>query len=132
MSEENVEIVQRGYDAFLTTGALGGDIAGPDFVWDMTHFHGWPEQRFYEGVAGTERFLADWVSAWDDWALEVEELRDAGDKVVALVHQRGRSKATGIAIDMTFAQVFTVREGKQTRMEMYSDVSEALAATGLA
>jgi hypothetical protein len=36
-----------------------------------------------------------------------------------------------VAVDMTFAQVFTVRGGKQTRMEMYADQAEALEATGL-
>jgi hypothetical protein len=35
-------------------------------------------------------------------------------------------------VDMYFAQVFTVREGKQMRMEMYADPDEALKAVGLA
>jgi ketosteroid isomerase-like protein len=44
---------------------------------------------------------------------------------------RGRSKTTGLPVDMSFAQVFTVRDGKQTRMEMYADPAEALKAVGL-
>jgi ketosteroid isomerase-like protein len=32
---------------------------------------------------------------------------------------------------MTFGQVFTVRDGKQVRMEMYADLAEALEAAGL-
>jgi ketosteroid isomerase-like protein len=35
-------------------------------------------------------------------------------------------------VDMSFAQVWTLRDGKQTRMEMYSDPNEALKAVGLA
>jgi ketosteroid isomerase-like protein len=76
-------------------------------------------------------FLRDWLEAWDDWELAVESLHDGGDRVVAIVRQRGRSKTTGLPIDMTFAQVFTVREGKQVRMEMYADPSEGLDAAGL-
>ncbi len=34
-------------------------------------------------------------------------------------------------VDMSFAQVWTVRDGKQTRMDMYSDPEEALQALGL-
>jgi ketosteroid isomerase-like protein len=33
---------------------------------------------------------------------------------------------------MSFAQVWTVRDGKQVRMQMYADPGEALEATGLA
>ena len=132
MSQENVEVVRGGYQRFRTTGQFDTEIATPDFVWDMSNFHGWPEQQVYEGVEGAETFLSDWTSAWDDWELELEGLRDAGDKVLALMRQRGRSKGAGMPVDMYFAQVWTLRDGKEARMEMYSDPSEALKAVGLA
>jgi ketosteroid isomerase-like protein len=126
-----VELVRRGYEQFGRSKTLV-EHAAPGFAWDMSHFHGWPEQQVYEGVRGAERFLEEWTSAWDDWDLELQELHDAGDKVVAIHRQHGRSRATGIRADMSFAMVWTVRDGKQTRMEMYSDVGEALRAVGLA
>ncbi|HWG08668.1 MAG TPA: nuclear transport factor 2 family protein [Solirubrobacteraceae bacterium] len=132
MSQQNVELVRRAYEQFSDTGRFVADAATPDFVWDMSNFHAWPEQQLYEGVAAAEGFLRDWAAAWDDWELEVGELLDAGDKVVALVHQRGRSRAAGMSVEMSFAQVWTMCEGKQARMEMYSDPNEALAAVGLA
>jgi ketosteroid isomerase-like protein len=104
----------------------------PEFVWDMSTFRSWPEQQTYDGIGGAMKFLADWAGFWDDWQLEVEDLRDAGDKVVAIVRQRGRSKATGLPVDMHFAQVWTFRDGKQLRMEMYATPEEALRAAGLA
>jgi len=127
-----VELVRRGYEQFSRSKTLAVEHAAPDFAWDMSHFHGWPEQQVYEGVRGAERFLEEWTSAWDDWDLELQELHDAGDKVVAIHRQHGRSRSTGIRADMSFAMVWTVRDGKQTRMEMYSDVGEALKAVGLA
>ena len=39
--------------------------------------------------------------------------------------------ATGLPVEMHFAQVWTVRDGRQTRMEMYADPDEALRAVGL-
>jgi ketosteroid isomerase-like protein len=131
VSEENVAIVRGGYEEFRRRGSLVRELLAPEFVWDMSHFHGWPEQQVYEGVQGAERFIEEWTSAWDDWDLGIEELRDAGDQVVAVHRQRGRSKSTGLPVDMSFAMVWTLREGKQTRMEMYSDVGEALKAVGL-
>ena len=131
MTRENVEVVQRGYEHRKTTGDFLDEILASDFVWDMSKFRGWPEQQVYEGVQGADRFLEEWTSAWDDWELQLDELYDAGDKVVAIHRQHGRSRSTGIRADMSFAMVWTLRDGKRTRMEMYSDIPEALKAVGL-
>lgn len=130
MSAENVEIIRRGYEQFIATGEPPEDLIAPGFVWDMSTFRGWPERKTYEGVEGMLEFTAEWTSAWDDWQLEVEELIDADDEVVAIVRQRGRSKTTGLPVDMRFAQLWTLADGKQTRMRMYADPQEALRAAG--
>ena len=131
MSQENVEIVRRRYEHLAATGDYPAEAHAPDFVWDMSKFRGWPEQQVYEGVEEARGFLRNWIATWDDWELEVEALHDAGDKVVALVRQRGRSKTSGLSVDMAYGQVFTIRDGKFTRMEMYADPAEALQAVGL-
>ena len=132
MSAENLEIMRRGYEHFVATGALLDELVDPEFVWDMSTFGAWPERQTYEGIEGAREFLAAWVDAWEDWELEVEELREAGDRVVAVVTQRGRAKATGLPVDMHFAQLWTLRDGKQLRMEMYATPEEALRAAGIA
>ncbi len=131
MSRENVERVREGYEQFAATGEFPSDQATDDFVWDMSNFHGWLEQQVYEGADGAQAFLAEWGDAWEDWEVEVEVFHDAGDTVVALVRQRGRSKGAGMPVEMSFAQVFTFRGDKQARVEVYSDRDEALAAAGL-
>ena len=131
MSQENVDIVLSGYARFAEEGDLADDLATSDFVWDMSNFHGWPEQQTYEGVAGARTFLREWTAAWDDWELEIDAVHDAGDQVVVLLRQHGRSKSAGMPVEMSFAQVWTLRDGKQSRMDMYSDRAEALEATGL-
>ena len=93
MSQENVDRLRRGYEHLIATGDFLDENFHADFVWDMSTFHGWPEQQTYLGIEGAKQFIADWSSAWDDWELEVEEFIDAGDRVVAIVRQRGRSKA---------------------------------------
>jgi ketosteroid isomerase-like protein len=128
MSEENVDVIRRGFEHFAATGDVHAEITAPDFVWDMSKFHGWPEQQTYEGVDGARQFLRDWVGAWDDWELNVDSYREVGDKVVTIMRQRGRSKSTGLEVDMTFAMVWTVRDGKQAYMEMYADPQDALEA----
>ena len=132
MGQANVEIVRAAYESFQDTGEFAGQFVTPDFVWDMSKFRGWPEQQIYEGIEGARRFLREWLDAWEDWELEVDAYHEAGEKVVVVVRQHGRSKASGLPVNMRFAQVWTVRDGKETRMEMYADPAEAMAAVGLA
>jgi ketosteroid isomerase-like protein len=127
----NLDIVRGGYEHFAATGDMAVDILLPHFVWDMSHFRGWPEEQLYHGLEGTRAFLRTWTEAWDDWQLEVESLHEAGEQVLAIMRQRGRSKATGLPVEMSFGQLWTLHDGMQARMEMYSDPAEAMRATGL-
>jgi ketosteroid isomerase-like protein len=127
----NLDIVRAGYEYFARAGELPADIYAPDFVWDMSHFDGWPEDQLYHGVAGTRAFLAAWTEAWEDWELEVESLHDVGEQVLAIMRQRGRSKTSGLPVEMSFGMLWTLRDGKETRMEMYADPAEARRAAGL-
>jgi ketosteroid isomerase-like protein len=127
MSQENVEIIRRGYGHYLATGELR---APADLVWDVSRL-GWPDQQIYTGLEGAMQFNAEWADAWDGWELEVEDYLDAGERVVVIINQRGRAKATGIPVDMRFAQVWSFRDGQAIRMQMYASVDEALEAVGL-
>ena len=127
MSQENVEIIRRGYGHFMATGEVR---ARADLVWDVSRL-GWPDQQIYPGVEGAMRFMAEWADAWDGWELEVEGYLDAGECVVVILNQRGRSKATGIPVDMRFAQVWTLRDGQAIRMQMYASPEEALESVEL-
>ncbi len=132
MSKENVAIILRALEHFQAEGDFLTAATAPDFVWDMTFFHGWPEQQLYEGLEETRRFIREWTEPFEDWRIEVESVHDAGDEqVLVILHQHARSKSTGLPVDMTLGQVYTIVGGRQTRMEMYSDPAEALRAVGL-
>jgi uncharacterized protein len=131
VQQTNTEIVRDAYEQFISTGAPDVRVIAADFAWDMSTFRGWPEQQVYDGLAGQERFLSEWLATWEEWVLEAESFREAGDTVVAVMHQRGRSKTSGLQVDMHFAQVWTLRDGKIARMEMYADPAEAFEAAGL-
>ena len=127
MSQENVEIVRRGYGHFKATGEVR---APADLVWDVSRL-GWPDQQIYAGAEGANQFNAEWAASWDDWEMEPEQYLGAGERVVVILTQRGRSKATGIPVEMRFAQVWTLWDGRAIRMELYASVEEALEAVGL-
>jgi ketosteroid isomerase-like protein len=131
MSQENLEILRSGFEWFQVNGTFPAHLATPDFVWDMSHYHGWPEQQVYEGAQGADKFFADWRATWADWQVEIEALHDVGDKVLAILRQRGRSEMTDIPLEQPLAQVWSFRDGKETRNDNYSDPHEALKAVGL-
>jgi len=109
MSQENVELVQGGFAHFQEEGDFLEAIIAPDFVWDMSKFSGWPEQQQYTGIEGARRFLRDWTEPFDDWEIEVEAFHDAGEEVVVILRQRGRSKATDMPVEMHLGQVWGER-----------------------
>jgi ketosteroid isomerase-like protein len=129
VTAERIALVRAGYEEFAETGQLDPGRYTDDFVWDMSA--GWPERTEYRGYAGMLEFLTEWIAAWDDWRFELRELIDTGgDEVVAIVQQSGRAKASGAHVDMLFASVWTIRDGKLARQRMYADPDEALAAAG--
>ena len=73
MSQENVEIIRRGYEHFRATGEIR---AHPDLVWDVSKL-GWPDQQIYAGAEGAKQFNAEWAAAWDDWELNAQDYVDA-------------------------------------------------------
>ena len=85
----------------------------------------------YHGHEGVRRFWRDYLSAFERLDFEVEELIDAGDQVLAVVHERALGRHSGIALDNPVFAVWTLRHGKIARMRGYLDRDEALKAAGL-
>jgi ketosteroid isomerase-like protein len=131
MSQENVDLLRRGYEHAARYGELSRETAHPDLVWDTTTFAGGLNLKKCVGLDETNRWLAEWTEGFENWSLDVEDVFDAGDQVVTFVRQRGKARHGGPEVDMPFAQVWTFRDGLVTRMEMYSDRAEALEAAGL-
>jgi ketosteroid isomerase-like protein len=83
------------------------------------------------GPRGVARGMEEWVGAFHDYWLEFDDLVEAGDKVVFLWRQGGIGKASGVRVEDEGAMVFTVREGRITRAEGFSDRAEAFADAGV-
>jgi hypothetical protein len=43
MSQQNVEVVLRGFAHRQASGDFVEEIMAPDLVWDMSKFRGWPQ-----------------------------------------------------------------------------------------
>jgi ketosteroid isomerase-like protein len=133
MSQANVEVIRRGWDAWMRRDLPGlfGNF-DPEVVWDTSHFHDWPEAA-YHGIEGLERFLGEWLAVWADLEVEIDDVIAAPDgRVVTLFRQRGKGRDSGIPMEMSQAHIATLRNGKVTRVDNYEDRGEALRDAGLA
>jgi ketosteroid isomerase-like protein len=129
MSQENVELVRRGFEDYLGTGEPPWEYFSEEVeVYD----HDAPDQGAYRGHAGMKRWLEDWGAAWAEWSIAPEELLDAGDSVVVLIRMSTRGRGSGLEVDREDALVYGVAGGKIVRVDYYNDRKQALEGVGLA
>jgi uncharacterized protein len=83
-----------------------------------------------DAEARNEAFL-DWTNPWDHWQMAAERFLDRADVVVVLVRYRGRSKATGVEEESYGAHVWTLRQGRPIRLEIFADKEKAMASAGV-
>ena len=129
MSQENVEIVRRMWDAFLAADFQTAlSFYAPDVEWDGTNL---PDGELARGHQAVVDHAVRWTEMWDDWKIEPERFIDAGgDQVVIVFREVGRS-ASGLQMDELHAELYTVRGGKVVYRKGFSDPAEALEAAGL-
>jgi ketosteroid isomerase-like protein len=86
----------------------------------------------YRGLAGMRQLLEEFWSQFEDPHTEVVEYIEAGDEVLASVIHRGRGKGSGVEVEMSQWQAFTLRNGVVVRWRLFSATrAEALEAVGL-
>jgi ketosteroid isomerase-like protein len=132
MSEENIKAVRDVAEAFkrgdLDTwaGYLADDI-------DYRAVEGAPDDHGpIHGKDALRAYVQDWQDTFDDFVSEPVELIDAGeDDVVAVIRISGRAKQSGVETDLTFAALYTFRDGKVARGREYWTREEAFEAAGL-
>src|SRR5438128_2624443 len=119
MSRENVEIVRQLNSVYNERSFEDNrDLIDPDFVWDMSRMEV-PESAAYSGLPGLRNFLDTWGEGFAAEHVELEEILDAGDRVLVMIHHTGRGRASGIEVDQRYAMVWTLRAGRALRMDMY-------------
>jgi ketosteroid isomerase-like protein len=131
MSQKNVTVVR---DAFRTFNTQGIDAAlsffGHHLVWYTTDR--WVDDSAYRGHDGMRRLTAAFTENFDDLRFEVHDLRDAQDRVVALIHMTGRIKGSESPISQRVGLVVSdFRLTTFGEVRAYATWQEALKSAGL-
>ncbi len=83
------------------------------------------------GHDGVRAQLRDLYEAFSEFHLEISEIRDLGERVVALGQLRARGKESGAEVESPIGYVVEFKNGKVIRLDDYFDPKEALEAAGL-
>jgi ketosteroid isomerase-like protein len=129
MSEENVDRFLEGVAAFNR-----GDVERwlaiyhPDAVVE-------PQiaavEGDYSGLDDLRRLFVDMADSWEVFELHFSDLRDLGDRVLALGTFRSIGKESGVEQEISAAFLVTYRDGLCTHMKDYGEWAQALEAAGL-
>jgi ketosteroid isomerase-like protein len=131
MSEENVELMLRGVDAW-NRGDLGWflDHMTEDFEFRTAQL--FPDlDPIYSGHDGWRAFWRTWRDAWETVTIRVERIEDLGDRALVVVTFDGVGRGSGVEVNIEVFQLWTFRDGKVARGQAFFDREEALEAVGL-
>jgi ketosteroid isomerase-like protein len=127
MSEENVEVVLRSIGAFEHDEEAWLSTADPGIEWYPIE-EGHIPSRGHEAAVRVRR---SWLENWEGHQIDVDEMKDGGDSVVACVHLTGRGVRSGLEVDLRIYMHFKLRDGKIVYIYEYATEAQALKAAGL-
>jgi ketosteroid isomerase-like protein len=134
LSRENVEVVRSIYDALARRDDVTPfEVYAEDIAWDLSKARraALYVKPVYHGHEGVRQSWREMLAAFGEFDVEVEELTDAGDQVLAVLREREVGRASGAPVETTHAAVWTLAHGKVIRMELFDGREEALEAAGL-
>jgi ketosteroid isomerase-like protein len=136
MSDDNVEIVRRVFDAVAARDSASVlSLYDPDVEVHFspgTFADRMSEAGAYHGYTGLRAFDRELRSAFEDFETNCEELIDGGDRVVSVARYRARGRSSGIEVaGPPQYGVWAIETGKITRVDWFDTRDEALEAAGL-
>jgi ketosteroid isomerase-like protein len=130
MSQENVEFVCATYEA-ANRGDWDGFFAGVDPNVELKAPDRMMRAETYRGTEEVRRFLEDLLEPFEEVVVQPEEFFDAGDRLVVFLLLRSRPNGSSAVIEIRIGHLWTMRDGKAVRLEIFPEREEALEAAGL-
>lgn len=127
MSETNVEVIRRSIAAFEGDEEAWLAALDPSHVWYPLEEGNIPSH----GIDAARGIRERWLGSWESHRIEIEEILDRGDSVVACLHLTGTGKESGVEVDLRIYMHWKLRDGKMVYLYEYADRSEALRDAGI-
>lgn len=131
MSQRNVEVVKSYFEARNRHDrAAMRALLDPEIEWDMSRSIAPYGGGVTRGLEAVMELWESFAEAWADGSFEPEEFVARGEDVVVPVRSRGRGRGSGVEHRARGAGIWTVRDRKIVRFELFQTRDEALAAAG--
>jgi ketosteroid isomerase-like protein len=135
MSQENVEIVRRAFEAFNRTFTEGApdywELLDPEVEW--IPMSALLEGTRYHGHDGVREWMEVMKRDWTSYEVRPERHVDLGDdRVLTMGTWRARGRGGGVLLEFQHATwLQELRKGKVVRLQTFTDRKKALEAAGL-
>jgi ketosteroid isomerase-like protein len=129
VSQQNVDIVRRAVAALNRRDVPAVlDLLHPEAELDWSRRL--LDPAVLRGHEGAEQFIEETFEIFGDVKIEEEEIIDLGEEVVMVGVARFQGRSSGAEVAARAANVWTVRDGKIVRFQLYQDKESALRAVG--
>lgn len=125
--DSNVATISHFYDA-LDAGNIPGILTLLDEHVEWQTPTSLPYGGLFHGHAGFQNFLGKLIAQPVEFRREIREVLDAGDRIVVLLRFYARPKGGAAEFEVPEVHVWTVRNGRISRLEAYPDTAMVLRA----
>jgi ketosteroid isomerase-like protein len=132
MSQAHVDAVRRTLDAWNRDDfETYSELAHPEIEWTSEVAERMAGSgTVYRGIEGLRRHWDEWREIWTV-TVNVTDVIDLGDTVVAVARTLARGHAVGLEMEQPIGYVFEFEDGMARRVRSYIDPDRALEAVGL-
>jgi ketosteroid isomerase-like protein len=130
MSQENVAVVVK---QFRDTNARDFPAVMEAYAEDVVLVLHGEKAGILSPTASGKAAVGEWYGDWfrqfgRDYRFDIEESRGSGDRVLLVATHHGRGRDSGVPVEERWAYVYTVRDGKVSRVELWGDADAREAA----
>jgi ketosteroid isomerase-like protein len=127
---DEIQVVKTFYDSLVEGDVPKAfSILDPDVEWNVPEVL--PYGGTYHGPESVRGYRAQIEARLEEgFRLTPEEFLSSGERVVVLGRLRGRARTTGLDVDVPFAHIWTVSEGKVVARRYVVDTATLLRAFG--
>jgi ketosteroid isomerase-like protein len=135
MSQENVEVVRRGYERWQggggTADAVPTEIFAEDVEWDLSEYPLVDVPSRGSGRVNLLDAFAQFFSGLRNYQPEAREFIDAGENVIVVLHEKAGISDSDVLLERDVFHVWTLQDGLLTKWRIFETCDQALEAAGL-
>jgi ketosteroid isomerase-like protein len=130
MSQSHVDSLRAGYEAISkdNLGAVFEDVH-PDF--ELKTSDRVPGAGTYRGAEAATRFYSDLAEPFEEVTYEPRKVFERGDQIVVFLVVRFRPKGSSAAVENQVGALWTIRDDRPARCEMFAQREKALETAGM-